>query len=146
MTGFTPAWSLLGGLLVGLASAVLLGGARRPAGVSGIAAGLLPFGAVPGRPDDRGWRAAFIAGLVAGGLLLRWWMPASLGVAVLSPGGMALAGLLVGFGTRVGGGCTSGHGICGLARLSRRSLVAVLVFVATAMITVAVVRAQGGSP
>jgi uncharacterized protein len=142
--GFTPGWSLLGGLLIGVSSALLLGGAGRTAGVSGIAAGLLSLGAAPGHGNDRVWRAEFLAGLVGGGLLLRAWMPAALGVPQLSPGAMALAGLLVGFGARVGGGCTSGHGICGLARLSRRSLVAVMVFVATAMITVAVMRAWGG--
>jgi uncharacterized protein len=142
--GFTPGWSLLGGLLIGLAAALLLGGAGRAAGVSGIAAGLLPLGGAPGRPHDRAWRAEFIAGLVAGGLLLRWGMPAALGVPDLAPGAMALSGLLVGFGTRLGGGCTSGHGICGLARLSRRSLVAVVVFIATAMVTVALVRYRGG--
>jgi uncharacterized protein len=127
-----------GGLLVGLAAALLLWGTGRIAGVSGIAGGLLPV-----RRGDWGWRAQFIGGLVAGGLLLRWWHPQALGVPSGSVLVLALAGLLVGFGTRVGGGCTSGHGICGIGRLSPRSVVAVLVFVATGMLTVALVPGVG---
>jgi uncharacterized membrane protein YedE/YeeE len=138
MSGFTPGASLLGGLLIGVAAALLLWGSGRAAGVSGIAAGLLtPAG-------DWLWRAQFVGGLVAGGLLLRWLVP----WAAAPPAGgllaLAAGGLLVGFGARLGGGCTSGHGICGLGRLSRRSLVAVAVFMATAAVVVFLVRHGGG--
>ena len=119
----------------GLAASLLwlLGG--RTAGVSGILGGVVP-------PLRTGWewRALFLGGLLAGGLLLFWLAPNRLGVPLQSPGVLIAAGLLVGFGTRLAGGCTSGHGICGIGRLSRASLVATLVFMATGMITVAVMR------
>ena len=133
-TNFTPWVSLTGGLLIGLATALLLLFNGRIAGISGILGGLL------GR-EDRGWRIAFIAGLIAAPLLSAFAgrplpmpaMPASL-VAV------AIAGLLVGIGTRMGGGCTSGHGVCGIARLSARSLTATVIFMVVAVVTVAIVR------
>ena len=133
--------SFLGGVLIGVAASLLLGGAGRTAGISGIAAGLL----APEPEGTRDWRLQFLAGLVAGGLLLRWWRPEAIAAPPASLGVLVLAGLLVGFGTRVGGGCTSGHGICGLARLSVRSLVAVVVFITLGMVTVAAVRLGGGA-
>ena len=127
---------LAGGLLIGLSAAMLLLLNGRIAGISGLVAGL-------GRPGGgrRFADAAFLLGLVLGppvfALLAGHWpemrIAASLPV-------LALAGLLVGFGTRLGSGCTSGHGVCGLARLSPRSIVAVLVFLATGMLTVTAVR------
>lgn len=138
MTQFTPWSALLGGVLVGTAASLLLWGAGRTAGVSGIAAGLI----VPQRGDWL-WRVQFLAGLVLGGLALRLWRPEAIAAPGASVTVLAVAGLLVGFGTRLGGGCTSGHGICGLSRLSRRSLLAVLVFMATAMITVALAVGRG---
>jgi len=126
--------ALAGGVLIGLASVWLLAANGRIAGVSGILHGLF---AQP--PGDRAWRAAFVAGLVAAGFAWHALVPAS------SPsqthwGWLALAGALVGFGTRLGGGCTSGHGVCGLGRFSLRSLVAVAIFMATGMAATYVLR------
>jgi uncharacterized membrane protein YedE/YeeE len=141
MGDFTPISAAIGGALIGLAATLLMLLTGRIAGISGIFAGLVSTGA-----DDRGWRIAFLAGVIlapmaaglAGHPMAPPTLPASWGVIVG-------AGLLVGFGTRLGSGCTSGHGICGNARLSRRSLVATAVFVATAMAVVAVSRhAVGG--
>jgi uncharacterized protein len=136
MTNFTPVSALIGGALIGLASALLMLLIGRVAGISGIVGGCL-------LPDatDRDWRFAFIAGLVvapligalAGAPLPLPQIPASWAVIVG-------AGLLVGFGTRLGGGCTSGHGVCGIARLSPRSIIATIVFMATAMAVVFLVR------
>jgi uncharacterized membrane protein YedE/YeeE len=127
---------LAGGLLIGLSAAMLLLLNGRIAGISGLVAGL-------GRPGRARWLAdaAFLLGLVLGppafALLAGRWpeMRIAANLPVL-----ALAGLLVGFGTRLGSGCTSGHGVCGLARLSPRSLAAVLAFLATGMLTVVATR------
>jgi len=132
---FTPGPALAGGLLIGLAAAVLLLGAGRIAGISGIVGGLL-------RPvaGDRAWRLAFL-----GGLLASPWVYA-LFAAPVQPridaewGLLLLAGLLVGVGTRYGAGCTSGHGVCGLSRLSLRSAAATAAFMATGFATVFVLR------
>jgi len=134
--------SLLGGILIGLAAVLLMGTLGRIAGISGIASSL-----VTGTSDWR-WRAAFVAGLVLAPLCL-WLVRGDNGLGVPQVGWpwMALAGLLVGFGTRLGAGCTSGHGVCGVARLSPRSLVATAVFMVLGMGTVAVVRHWlGGLP
>jgi uncharacterized membrane protein YedE/YeeE len=127
MDNFTPVSALAGGVLIGLASVWLLAANGRIAGVSGILHGLF---AQP--PGDRAWRAAFIAGLIAAGLAWQLFVDVTPRQG-FGLGWAALAGALVGFGTRVGGGCTSGHGVCGLGRLSVRSLVAVAVFMATGM-------------
>ncbi len=127
---------LLGGLLLGLAALLLLGLCGRVAGISGIAGGLLP-----GRPGDRLWRLAFLAGMWAGGLILLRWMPAAIPTALTTSRlTLVLAGLLVGLGAGLGRGCTSGHGVCGLGLQSRRSLVAVLVFMAMAILTAQLTR------
>ena len=135
-TGFTPLESLAGGLLIGVAATALLWLNGRIAGISGIA-----WNAVREHGDERAWRLAFLAGLVAGAGL---WFALGPGVAPPRSGfplPLLLAGaLLVGIGTRLGSGCTSGHGICGLARLSPRSLAAVAVFMAVAVLTTTVVR------
>lgn len=133
---FTPWASLAGGILLGLASAlfILLNG--RILGISGIVGGLL-------RPKagDTGWRIAFVLGmLVAPGM---YWLLTGAAVPATidaSWGTVVLAGLLVGVGTRYGAGCTSGHGVCGLSRLSPRSLVATLTFMAAGFVTVFVLR------
>ena len=135
MANFTPVSALAGGVLIGLASVWLLAANGRIAGVSGILHGLF---AQP--PGDRPWRAAFVIGLVSAGIA--WHL---LGLAPAPRenfplGWAAAAGLLVGFGTRVGGGCTSGHGVCGLGRFSARSLVAVIVFMAAGMLSTFVMR------
>ena len=132
-TAFTPLTALLGGALIGLAATVLYVGNGRIAGISGILNHALE------RRDERGWRIAFLAGLIAAAAA---WFAFSGDVA---RSGFPLpwliaAGLLVGFGTRLGNGCTSGHGICGLARLSMRSLLAVLAFMASGIATVYVLR------
>ena len=134
-TNFTPLPALFGGVLIGVAAAALLLVNGRILGVSGIAGGLLQP-----RTADTGWRLAFIAGLLVPPLVLGL---AGLTEAPKFPGSLwliALAGLLVGFGSRMGSGCTSGHGICGLARLSKRSIVATLCFLLTGFLTVYLTR------
>lgn len=132
---FTPWTALAGGLLIGAAAVWLMLSDGRIAGISGIVGGLLRP-----RAGDVGWRVAFVLGM----LLAPWAYRA---VAVVpeaqidaSTAMLVTAGLLVGFGTRLGSGCTSGHGVCGLSRLSWRSLVATLCFMATGFLTVFVVR------
>jgi uncharacterized membrane protein YedE/YeeE len=134
-THFTPWASLAGGLLLGLAAAlfILLNG--RVLGISGIVAGL-----VRPRRGDTGWRLAFLAGLLLAPTLWALFAPPVEPRFPTGPALLVLAGLLVGWGTREGSGCTSGHGVCGLARLSPRSLVATLAFMASGFATVFVVR------
>lgn len=120
----------LGGALIGIASALLLLGHGRIAGISGIAGGLLQR-ATP----DRAWRIAFLGGLVVPGVVAAIVAPGAIGPPVRAIGAVLVAGFLVGFGTRLGGGCTSGHGVCGLSRWSSRSLVAVATFMTTGAIT-----------
>ena len=133
---FTPVRSLLGGVLIGLSAATMLLGPGRIAGITGILGG-----ALRGRAGDLAWRLWFLLGLVGGGVVLgRIWPAAFQGQLARSGLWFAAAGLLVGFGTRLGNGCTSGHGVCGVGRLSPRSLVATAVFILTGAITVFVVR------
>ncbi len=132
---FTPWSSLAGGMTIGIAVAVfaLLNG--RIAGISGIAGGLFRL-----QTGDIGWRIAFVAGLVAAPLV--WQLFHSLPTFQIDTGYgiLALAGLIVGIGTRYGSGCTSGHGVCGLSRLSPRSIIATLVFMGTGFVTVYIMR------
>jgi uncharacterized protein len=136
MTAFDPVSAAIGGALIGLAAALLMLLTGRVAGISGILAGCLSL-----TGGDWRWRAAFIVGLVvapltggiAGYALSEPQMPQSWTVVVI-------AGLLVGFGTRLGGGCTSGHGVCGVSRLSPRSLTATAIFFVTAIVVVAITR------
>lgn len=130
--------ALLGGVLIGLAAAALLFFNGRIAGISGIVNGLAGQGA-----GERGWRIAFLLGLAGAGVLVMK-LTGQVYVSPATTPVLVLAGLLVGFGTRLGNGCTSGHGVCGLARLSLRSLVAVLVFMAAAVFTVFVTRHLAG--
>lgn len=124
---------LLGGALIGGAAALLMFTHGRIAGISGLLAGVLPP-----QPGE-GWRMAFLGGLVAGGALFALLWPAQFAMVGLPRWPLWLvSGLLVGVGTRVSGGCTSGHGVCGLGRGSPRSLVATMVFMATAVLTVLV--------
>ena len=131
--------ALAGGALIGAAATLLLATLGRIAGISGVLGALLQPGTA-----ERGWRVAFLAGLVGAGVVAAIAFPSAVGAAPVALPVVALAGVLVGFGTRLGNGCTSGHGVCGLSRLSRRSLAATLVFMATAAATVLVVRALGG--
>lgn len=136
MTEFTPIEAIIGGGLIGVASVLLMGLHGRIAGMTGILAGLLPpFVA------DKGWRAAFLAGAIAGPLALFWMTGNSVEfenpVPLLA---MIFGGFIVGIGVNYGSGCTSGHGVCGMARLSRRSIVATAIFMVSTLITVYVVR------
>jgi uncharacterized protein len=129
--------SLLGGLLIGTATWLVLAAVGRVTGVSGIVTSAFTD------RKDRDWRWAFIAGLVAGGPLFAWLLNTAT-VTPRAPGLLISAGLLVGVGTSLGSGCTSGHGVCGLSRGSVRSLAATLTFMGAGMATVAVLRAFGG--
>jgi uncharacterized membrane protein YedE/YeeE len=136
VANFTPVSAAIGGALIGLSAVLLMLLTGRVAGISGIFGGCLDF-----ETNDKGWRLAFIAGLILAPLIASAigytmplpQMPASWGVIVA-------AGLLVGFGSRLGGGCTSGHGICGIARLSARSIAATAIFMLTAVVVVALTR------
>jgi uncharacterized membrane protein YedE/YeeE len=140
MDNFTPVSALIGGGMIGLASVVLMLFIGRIAGIAGIVGGL--FGSVG---SGIGWRLAFVAGLIAGPFVVPLAGGAIPDVTIDAPLPIVVAaGLLVGFGTRLGSGCTSGHGVCGLARLSPRSLVATLSFMAAGAAVVFVSRHLGG--
>lgn len=136
MSAFDPISALVGGGLIGLASALLMLLNGRIAGISGILGGALTMSA-----GDKIWRLSFIAGLIVAPIIIGSFghplpdpqMPASWLLIVI-------AGALVGFGARYGGGCTSGHGVCGIARLSARSIVATVIFMGTAIVVVAIMR------
>ena len=134
MANFTPLSAAIGGVLIGLSAVLLMLLTGRIAGISGIFSGLLNL-----RGEDKGWRIAFLAGLILAPIIAGW-----IGYGMAPPTLPAnwviitAAGLLIGFGTRLGGGCTSGHGICGVGRLSLRSIAATIVFMTTAVITVAI--------
>ncbi len=128
MTTFTPLSAAIGGALIGLAAVLLMLLTGRLAGISGILGGLLSSS------RDRAWRVAFpVAGTLAGYPMSAPAMPASWVIVIA-------AALLVGFGTRLASGCTSGHGVCGIARLSTRSIVATVVFMSSAIVVVALTR------
>jgi uncharacterized membrane protein YedE/YeeE len=136
MANFTPVSAAVGGALIGLSAVLLMLFTGRIAGISGIFAGL-----INPRTEDRSWRAAFIAGLIAApitAMLVGYPVPAPQMPASLIT--VIVGGLLVGFGTRLGSGCTSGHGICGIARISPRSIVATCAFMAAAIVVVALSR------
>ena len=138
MTHFAPAWGLLGGIFIGLAAAFLMLTIGRIAGVCGIALNVMTAPDVAGKS----WRLAFMMGLPLGALLvtalgLKDWTSISFPANVPTT---IVAGFIVGIGSTFGSGCTSGHGICGLARVSKRSIVATATFIATAAVTVFVVR------
>lgn len=139
MHDFTPWSALAGGILIGIAASILLALSGRVAGISGMLGGLL----VRTR-GDVAWRAWFLAGLLSVGVATALIAPERLGASPRGLAGLAIAGLLVGVGTRLGNGCTSGHGVCGLSRLSARSLVATVTFIATGVVAVALVRLFGG--
>ena len=132
MGNFTPVSGLVGGLLIGLAVALMMLLNGRIAGISSIVGGL-----VTPKSGDTAWRVAFVVGLLLGALAFILAAGGQTPVEVLaSPPAILIGGLLVGFGTRMGSGCTSGHGLCGIARFSRRSIVATSVFFGVAMLTV----------
>jgi len=132
MHNFTPLASLAGGVLIGLSASAMLLLDGKIAGISGILAGVLK----PVKGDTL-WRICFLTGLLAGGLLLKEFLPGAFEFGLIRPFPLlAIAGLLVGFGTRLGSGCTSGHGVCGISRLSPRSLVATATFIFTGALVV----------
>jgi|TARA_B100001540_G_C15693908_1_gene590588 uncharacterized membrane protein YedE/YeeE len=136
MTDFEVLMPLTGGILIGIAASMMLLFSGRIAGISGIFGGMLFQ-----QGKERAWRLSFVVGLIAGGILL-YTINAevfenSSGRGILA---VNIAGLLVGIGTRIGGGCTSGHGVCGIGRLSVRSIVATVTFVFAGMITVALFK------
>jgi uncharacterized membrane protein YedE/YeeE len=133
MTSSSIVHALIGGALIGIAAAIALVVHGRIAGISGILGRALD-------DDGRGFRVPFLLGLVGTGLAIVVVKPSAIGAPISSPATLAIAGVLVGIGTTLANGCTSGHGVCGVARLSKRSLVAVAVFMGTAMITVAIAR------
>ena len=136
-SSFTPWAALIGGALIGLAAVLLAAFNGRVAGISGIVGALLP---PAGQLHANAWRIAFVVGMLAAPLLYSLFAPVPAAPSPASPLVLVIAGVLVGFGTRLGSGCTSGHGVCGLSRLSVRSLVATLCFMATDFATVYVVR------
>ena len=141
MEHFTPLASLFGGMLIGLSASALLFFDGKIAGISGIVGGLLS----PTKNDTL-WRVLFLAGLIVGGLLFSAFSPQVFEIGITrSSSAFILAGLLVGFGTRLGNGCTSGHGVCGISRFSPRSLIATVTFMATAIATVYVINHLLGS-
>ena len=136
MESFTPIPSFIGGVLIGIAAAGLLVFHGRIAGISGIAGGV--FRGVPG---DISWRVMFLVGLFAAGFGWSFFYPQDYLVEIeRSTAALVVAGLTVGIGTQIGGGCTSGHGVCGIGRLSKRSTVATISFMITAALTVFVVN------
>ena len=140
-TEFTPWLSLIGGTMIGLSAVIVMAAFGKIAGITGITKGMLGPILGDAGPRDWGWRLAFLLGLLVAPvamLLATGALPAQTVPTDLT--GMAVAGLLVGTGSALGSGCTSGHGVCGLARLSPRSLAAVLTFLAAAVATTTVVR------
>lgn len=128
MSSFTPWASLAGGALIGASASLLLMGEGRIAGISGIVSGIVA---------DR-WRLLFVVGLVLGGIVMRIFLPLSFGASTVSLPVAIAAGLLVGVGTKLGSGCTSGHGVCGISRFSKRSIVATVTFMTTGVLTAVV--------
>ncbi|MBY0275777.1 YeeE/YedE family protein [Candidatus Binatia bacterium] len=141
MEHFTPLSSLIGGILIGLSATAMLGLLGRVAGISGIVGALLARDASGGP-----WRAAFVVGLLVGGGVFAVANPAAFAMTLdRSIPALVAAGLLVGFGSRLGSGCTSGHGVCGMARGSKRSMVATVTFMTTGALTALLVtRLLGG--
>ena len=136
VTEFTPIASTVGGLLIGTSAALLLVFNGRIAGISGIVGSTLGT-----RAEDRGWRLSFLVGLLLTGIVAFRVVPEAFGSgSPLSTPLLVVAGLAVGFGTRLGSGCTSGHGVCGMSRMSTRSFVATGVFMAVAAVTVLLVH------
>ena len=131
MDTFTPVSALIGGVLIGISATILILFNGRVAGISGIVRGIF-FG----EKNEKRWRFIFLIGLLLSPFIYSLFTPLPPLEISNNYAKIAIAGLLVGFGTRLGSGCTSGHGVCGIARLSRRSIVATLVFMAAAIVTV----------
>ena len=131
--------ALVGGAIIAVSVSIMLWGSGRVTGISGIIGGLLDL-----TPGDKSWRVSFLIGMLLGGMGLSLFYPQMYQGALDTPRWtQAVAGLLVGFGTMMGSGCTSGHGVCGISRLSPRSLVATATFIASGVVAVAFFRAVG---
>lgn len=140
MENFTPYSAAIGGAMIGLSAVWLMASAGRIAGISGILGGAFNAG-----KGDKTWRWTFLAGLILAPLLVGFFQPSRLEIDFPTTGPLLiLAAVLVGVGTQLGNGCTSGHGVCGNARLSMRSLLATLTFMTTGIITVLIMRSLGG--
>ncbi len=140
MENFTPVSAAIGGAMIGLSAVWLMASAGRIAGISGILGGSLNAGR-----GDKLWRWTFLAGLILSPLIVKLFKPALLEVEFPTTGPMLIvAAIFVGVGTQLGNGCTSGHGVCGNARLSIRSLLATLTFMTTGVLTVFLLRSFGG--
>ncbi len=136
MENFTPYSALIGGMLIGISASLLLLFNGRIAGISGIISGVFTTTA-----GDRSWRLLFLLGMIASGFAYQMLLPGSFQDIPDYPLLLLLTGgFIVGFGTRMGGGCTSGHGVCGIGRLSKRSIIATLVFMASGVLTVYIFR------
>jgi uncharacterized protein len=140
MQQFTPYSALLGGVLIGAAASLLLLANGRVAGISSILDGLLVFGR-----GDWTWRALFVSGLLLAGVGALLFAPERIGASPRSLPTLIIAGLLVGIGTKLASGCTSGHGVCGISRLSPRSLIATCTFIALGMLVVRALAWFGGA-
>lgn len=137
MDNFTPVSAIIGGCLIGCSAVLMLGLIGRIAGISGILFGAMELS----QNRDHGWRWWFLSGLLLGAACYTWLMPLGFEARTDFPLALLiLAGLLVGVGTRMGSGCTSGHGVCGIARLSRRSILATIIFLVTAILTTYIMR------
>ncbi len=140
MDSFTPVSALAGGALIGLAASLLLWLSGKGAGISGIFDNLIRL-----VPEGQDWRAAFVLGLLGVGLVASFVAPEAVApTATRSLGTTAVAGLVVGFGVRMGSGCTSGHGVCGLSRGRSRSLAAVVAFMGTGLVVATLVQVFAG--
>ncbi|MEW5008745.1 YeeE/YedE family protein [Cycloclasticus sp. 46_83_sub15_T18] len=137
MENFTPYSSLAGGILIGISASVLMLLNGRIAGISGIIAGIFNVSAL----SEKAWRFAFVIGLIAGASVYAYYFPIEIAVREhVSTGLLVIGGLLVGVGTAMGGGCTSGHGICGISRFSLRSITATMTFLLAGITTVYLVN------
>ena len=143
MENFTPYSALVGGILIGLSATMMLVLHGRVAGITGIVGGALDPGTAPA---ERWWRLVFVAGLLLGAWVMSWFVPENFVLGVeRTPLVLALAGVLVGVGTRLGSGCTSGHGVCGISRGSTRSISATITFIAAGIVSVLLYRFLGGA-
>lgn len=134
-TSFTPLPAAIGGILIGTASALSLALNGKIPGISGIFSRCLTM-----KKADTAWRVLFLIGIIGGAIIAFQLEPKNRPLHTASLGNLVAAGLLVGFGTRLGGGCTSGHGICGIGMGARDSLIATLIFMAVGMLTVFIIR------
>ena len=140
MNNFTPISSLIGGSIIGISAVLLMGLIGRIAGISGIFSGI-----IFGNTNDKIWRVLFVLGLILGPMIYTFTSGVQPDFDITSNWILIVTGgLLVGFGTRLGSGCTSGHGVCGLSRFSFRSMIAVVVFIAAGVATVAITRSVLG--